>query len=245
MTQISEPNLSRDALFGGRIRVLQPSGGYRFSLDAVLLAHQARPRPGDKVLDLGTGCGIVPLILCHRHPDVTVWGVEIQAPLAELALRNATENRLHGRITILNRDLRRLDAAELPGPFDLVVANPPFRREDSGRVNPNAQRAVARHEIAATLEDVLGAARRLLRTAGRLVTVYTAERAVDMLAGMRAAGIEPKCLRAVHSTAPAPAKLILTEGVRGAQAGIAVSPPLFVRGPDGRYCEEVGAMFQA
>ena len=106
--------------------------GYRFSIDAVLLAYFADPRPGDKVLDLGTGCGIIPLILAYRQPNIAIYGVEVQTKLAELAVSNVRENQLEGRITVFCTDMKLLRPAMTAGPVDLVVCNPPFRRRGSG-----------------------------------------------------------------------------------------------------------------
>lgn len=235
---------SPDHLFEGRLRVHQPAGGYRFSIDAVLLAHQARPHPGDCVLDLGTGCGIIPLIMCYRHACVSVWAVEIQPALWELAARNIAANGLQERIKVLNADLRRLPAVDLPELFDLIVTNPPYRRLSSGRLNPDAQRAVARHELSARLEDVLSAAGRRLRPGGRFAAIYTTERLPEILAGMQSVAIEPKVLRPVYTKAQCNAKRVLIEGVKGGRGGITVATPLVIHGPDGEYSDEVAAMFR-
>lgn len=233
-----------DILFDGRLRVRQPRSGYRFSIDAILLAHQARLTAADTVLDLGTGCGIVPLILCYRFPQISVWAVEIQTELSDLASRNIIENELQNRITILNTDLRELQKSDLPDTFDWVVTNPPYRRANSGRLNPDQQRAVARHELSAKLEDVLSAASRRLTAGGRFVAIYTTERIPEMLAGMRAVGIEPKVQRMVHTRAQFNAKRVLIEGIKGARSGITIPPPLIVHGSDRKYTPEVAAMFQ-
>jgi tRNA1Val (adenine37-N6)-methyltransferase len=235
--------LTTDSLFNGSIRIKQYGSGYRFSLDAVLLAHHARPSPDHTVLDLGTGCGIIPLILAYRYPKIKVYGVEVQTALADIATLNIAENHMDDRITIYCRDLKRLKPDMTFGPVDLVVTNPPYRKVKSGRLNPDQQRAVAKHELKATLFDVVETARRMLRPSGRLVIIYAAERMVDIIIEMRSAGIEPKYIRMIHSSRKVAAKRILVEGKKGGRYGITIGPPLVIYRKDGIYSDEVQAMF--
>lgn len=236
-------NLTTDTFFNGRLQVKQHRNGYRFSIDAVLIAAHARPRPEDTVLDLGTGCGIIAMMLAYRNPQIKVRGIEIQPKLAELAALNVAENGMSKQIAIHCMDMKRVPLEMISGPADLVVSNPPFRKAESGRINPNRQRALARHEIKITLFDVVQTAQRLLRVAGRLVTVYPAERLTDVLMQMRTAAIEPKFVRMIHSDTPAEARLILVEGNKGGRPGIKIGPPLIVYNPDGSYTDEVQGMF--
>jgi len=236
--------LTIDNFFGGRIRVRQNRKGYRFSIDAVLLADCAGPRVRDKILDLGTGCGIIALILAYRHPQITVNAVELQPELADLAAANVRDNRLEDRISVLNTDFKLLTPTLTAGPVDLVVCNPPYRKPGSGRVNPDDQRAVARHELKAGVVDVVQTARRMLRTAGRFVTVYPAERVTDMLCQMRANNVEPKWMRTIQSSLPSAAKLVLIEGVKGAGPGLVIAPALILYNDRGEYTAEVNRMFE-
>lgn len=236
--------LTADTFFNGRIRVKQNRAGYRFSIDAVLIAGLTIPSPDDTVLDLGTGCGIIPLILAYRHPKIKVYGIEVQQQLADLAIINVEENRMKDRITIHCMDMKKLKHDMMSGPVDLVVSNPPYRKAESGRINPDQQRAVARHEIKATLSDVVETAQRMLRTAGRFVTVYPAERMADILIQMRSAGLEPKSLRTVHSDRHTDAKLIIVEGKKGGRPGLKIGSPVIIYRKDGSYTEEVQEMFK-
>ncbi|MBI9086830.1 MAG: tRNA1(Val) (adenine(37)-N6)-methyltransferase [Desulfobacterales bacterium] len=239
------PPISRDAFFNGRLRVKQLRDGYRFSIDAILLADAVRPGPGETVVDLGTGCGIIALILARRHPDIRVHAVEIQESLVRIAESNVRENGMAGRIAVLRQDMRSLNPSLIPQPVHWVVSNPPYGRIDAGRINPDASRALARHEIAVTLTDVVAAARRLLPLSGRLAMVYPAERLAELIDCMGAAGIAPKVLRMVHATPGSDARRVLVTGVRGGRSGIQVAPALYVHGPDGAYSAEVTAMFDA
>jgi len=233
-----------DTFFNGKIRVTQDRTGYRFSIDAVLLAHFADPRSGDKVLDLGTGCGIIPLMLAYRQPQIEIYGVDVQVELAELALTNVRENQLKERITVFCTDMKLLRPAMTAGPVDLVVCNPPFRRQGSGRINPDAQRAVARHEIKANLHDIIQTSHRMLRAAGRLVLIYTAGRLTDILFRMRADGIEPKFIRMIHSRQDTEAALVLIEGVKGGRPDLKIAPPLIIYDKNNDYTDEVESMFK-
>jgi len=235
--------LTTDSLFNGSIRVKQNRSGYRFSIDAVLLAQHAMPSPNDTVLDLGTGCGIIPLILAYRHPKIKIFGVEVQKDLSDIAVLNIAESRMEDRITIHCNDLRRLKQDMTSGPVELVVTNPPYRKLESGRLTPDHQRAVAKHEIKATLFDVVETAHRMLQTSGRFVIIYPAERMADIITQMRSAGIEPKYIRMIHSYRNKNAKRILVEGKKGGRHGLKIGPPLIIYRKNGSYSDETQTMF--
>jgi tRNA1Val (adenine37-N6)-methyltransferase len=235
--------VTQDSFFNGRLRLKQPRGGYRYSIDAVILAGAVHPKAGETVVDLGTGCGIIPLILAFRRPGIRIWGVELQAALAAVAEENVRENDMTSRVTVLCADMRDIPPERVGAPVDRVVANPPYRRGRSGRVNPDMQRALARHEIAITLPEVARAAGKLLKTGGRFSMICAADRTAELLSHMRAERIEPKRLRSVHSMDGQDARLVLVEGIRDGGPGMAVSPPLIVYDREGHYTEEVQAMF--
>jgi tRNA1Val (adenine37-N6)-methyltransferase len=236
-------SLTTDTFFNGCIQVKQNRSGYRFSIDAVLLAWHTGPRSDDTVLDLGTGCGIIPMILAYRYPGIKVYGIEVQADLADIAKLNIEENNLDHRIFIRCMDMKLLNHDITSGPVDLVVCNPPFRKVRSGKINPDHQRAVARHEIKTTLQDVINAAHSMLRTSGRFVIIYPAERITDILSQMRTTGIEPKWIRMIHSGKNTNAKLILIEGKKGGRPGLKIIPALIVYRGKGIYSDEIEKMF--
>ena len=233
-----------DALFEGRLKVLQKKCGYRFSIDAFLLARFAKPFPMDRIIDLGTGCGIIPLILTFRHKVKKVIGVEIQPSLADLARRNVALNRLSARIKIWEKDLKTLEEKNGRGTFDLVLSNPPYRKVGAGRVNPRLEKAVARHEITATLEDVIRTAGDLLKEKGRLIMIYPASRAADLIEQMRKFHLEPKRLQFVHSHPRDEARLLLLEGLKEGHAQVRVLPPLFLYDSMGKYTPEAQEIFR-
>lgn len=231
-----------DSLFRGRIKVLQKKKGYRFSVDAAILAHHVSLKPEDVAVDLGTGCGVIPLILSSRRASAHIYGIEIQKELAELASRNVRLNGLEGHITVVHADMRDFRAFLTPGSADVVFSNPPYRKLHSGRINPEAERAVARHEIKASLSDVLSAAEGLLKPSGRFFVIYLAERAVDLLSQMRAFNLEAKRLRWVHSRHDSGAKLVVVEGTKHGNPGLTVDAPLVIYRPNGEYTDEVKEM---
>jgi tRNA1Val (adenine37-N6)-methyltransferase len=182
--------------------------------------------------------------MAYRCPDITVTAVEVQEDLTHLAISNVESNHLQDRITVLGADMKAMKPDMTAGPVDLVVCNPPYHRPGSGRINPDHQRAVARHELKANLQDVIIAARRILKTSGRFVTIYTAERTADILCQMRTDRIEPKCFRSIHSEPGSEAKLILVEGIKGGNPGLKIAPPLVVYKQNGDYTDEVQRMFE-
>ena len=234
---------TEDTFFNGQMIVKQPRAGYRYSIDAVILAARVRPRPGDRVVDLGTGCGIIPLIIGFRHPGVKLYGVVIQPELVVSARATLKANRMEKRVEILPVDMRTLGLAAFSHPMDLVVSNPPFYRISAGRINPDSQRAIARHELKATLADVLKAAGRVLRTAGKFVCIYGSDRLVDLFAEMRTCRIEPKFVRLIHSRSGTEARLALVEGVKRGHGGLMIGPPLFIYREDGEYTDDIQQMF--
>lgn len=233
-----------DHFFNGNIVLNQPRSGYRFSIDAVILAHLAEPPAEGTVLDLGTGCGVVPIMMAYRNPGLRVIGVEIQPSLAAVAQENVVANGMSERVRILEKDMGCLALADIGGPVDLVVSNPPYRRLNSGRVNPHSQKAIARHEIKVDLETVLATARRALNLAGRFCVIYPAVRTVDLLAAMRAGGLEPKRLTMIHSTPGSPARLVAVTGIKAGGPELEVHPPLYLYHADGTYTRAARLMFR-
>ncbi|PID73398.1 MAG: methyltransferase [Desulfobacterales bacterium] len=233
--------ITEDTALGGRIRVRQFRSGYRFSIDAVLLAHEAARRPGESVVDLGTGCGIISLIIGYLRPQRRICGVEYDTGSVRLARENIKSNQMADRITILEGDIRRLRRQDL-GPDmtpDLLVSNPPFRPVNAGRINPDTRRAAARHELTLTLADLAAAARRLLNKNGRFLVIYPAWRCAELLAALSNQDLAPKRLRPVYSRPEArDARLLLVEAVRSGRPGLEFLRPLYLH--EGRTPDETG-----
>lgn len=222
------------------IRLYQRKRGYRFSVDSLLLHHFVNLRSAGSIVDLGSGSGIVGLLLAKKYPKAKVTLLELQRGLHELALRNIVINALEDRVEALNLDIRRLPAGLVQsGQFDLAVSNPPFRRPLSGLLNEEPERAVARHEIELSLGELLGAAASLVKAKGRFCLVYHPVRLSELMDGLRAVRLEPKRLRFVHGNEHAEAKMVLVEAVKGALMGIKVERPLFIYNGGGGYTDEM------
>ena len=234
---------SKDTFFDGQVVLQQPSDGYRHSIDPVLLVHFCCPNPNDRVLDLGTGNGIIPVILAYRYKNITISAVEIQPSLHQLAKENVAANHLQSRVTLHLGDIKQLSTVLPSKCFNLVVSNPPYIECRSGRVNPNRKKAIARHEIEITLKEVLFAAYTMLSPMGRFAIVYPASRLTDLLCFMRRCNLEPKRLRWIHGRADLDAKRVLIEGRKHGKPGLKVTPPLVIYKEDGTYTNEVNRMF--
>jgi len=234
-----------DALFDGRLLCRQPRDGYRFSVDAVLAAHFAQPAPGQRVLDLGCGCGVIGLILCFRHPDIVVAGLELQEVLADLAEDNARRNGFANRCTVLRGDVRAVGELLPPESVDLVVCNPPYGGRQTGRLNRDGQAASARHAVEGCLDDFVGAAAFAVKNRGQAVFVYPARRCNILLAALTARRLTPKRLLPVYSSPEAKrACLVLVEARKNGGEQIDILAPLFIR-QRGGYSPAMRACYEA
>lgn len=204
----------------------QPERGYRYSVDALLLADFAASRRARACLDLGTGSGVIAIRLLERGSVARALGIERDPELAACARHNALALGLGDRLEILEDDLRRARSRLGAGSFDLVVANPPFFSAGTGRPSPRPGRAAARHEGETTLADFAATARHALARAGRFCLILPAPRLFELASTLRPAGLEPKRLRLVHPAAGQPAKLVLCEARAAKPGGLVVEPPL-------------------
>jgi len=221
-------NETLDSFFDGRLKILQNKKGYRFSIDAVLLSQFVKIRKDEKVIDLGTGCGILPLLLSQKTKTSLLVGVEIQKSLAECAAKNVILNHLEDRLSILHQDFRQLKTSFPPGSFHVVVSNPPYRKYRTGRINPSEEKSIARHEIKATLHDLVSITSYLLPHKGRSYLIFPASRTADLLVALRNKDLEPKCVQFIHPHVGESAKFILVESIKSSGVGLKVIPPLIL-----------------
>lgn len=229
-----------DVLCNGRVRVIQKKDGYRLSIDPLLLANFVRLKKHETLLDIGTGCGIIPLYMSKRGCGNKLVGIEIQDELYDLALRNLELNRC-ANIEFLKGDVR--ERRKDLGGFQVVVSNPPYIKERTGRKSPGKSRLIARHESALDLDALLSAASSMLGTRGRLYLIYPAKRTGEVVHASKTMKLEPKRLRFVHSRAHEPAVLVLIECLKGGGAGLRVEPPLCIYEEDD-YTEEVRSYYE-
>ncbi|WP_339137754.1 MAG: tRNA1(Val) (adenine(37)-N6)-methyltransferase [Candidatus Electrothrix sp. GW3-4] len=240
------PPLTDDTLFNGRLICRQHRDGYRFSLDAVLLAHFCQPASRDRVLDLGTGCGVIGLVLSYRHPDIQITGLELQPALAELAQNNIRANNLQNRFTLQQGDLRKIKQHLPAESYEQVLTNPPYHKVGGGRLSKADECALARHELSADPDSVIAAAAYAVKNRGTVACIYPAERLATVIAAMTKKRLIPKRIQPVYSYPESKqARLVMIEAMKNGGEGLRLLPPLYIyQYPDGPYSAEVEKIYK-
>ncbi|MBE6601702.1 MAG: SAM-dependent methyltransferase [Ruminococcaceae bacterium] len=210
------------------LSLIQKKNGLTFGTDAYLLAAFARKTPSARAVDLGSGTGIIPLLLLSKNKIASGVAVEIQPAFVDLIERNAAINELGNRITPLCADIRTLSASTLGREVDLVTANPPYMRTDSGKRNVHDEKYVARHEVCGGIEDFCAAAARLLKHGGRFLTVWRPDRLSELFYALHEAKLAPKRMTVVYADTESEPCMVLTEAVKGASPAMRVTPPLIL-----------------
>ena len=248
---MSKTNIDKYILPGERLDDLQRNGFYLiqdpslfcFGMDAVLLADFARAGRKDRVLDMCTGNGVIPVLMAARGKGAAFTGIEYQEKSADLARRNAIINDLEEGFRVIRGDV--CEARELcPGEvFDVITCNPPYMAEGEGLVNPGDEKAWARHEIKCTFGDIAREAGALLREGGHIYLVHRPRRLVEIIGTLAGHGLEPKRLRFVHSFAQDKASMVLIDAVKGGGAQIITEAPLIIYESDGQYTKEIKELY--
>jgi len=227
-----------DELRAHGLRIIQPLNGYRFSLDPLLLCDFAGACPGGRVLDLGTGCGVIPLILAVMSPGASLVGVEVQETMAALAVRNVALNGFQERIGVVCDDVLNVRRRFSVSSFDLVTANPPYRKPGSGRISPKAGRDLARHESSAALADFLAAAKYLVKPSGGICIISHPSRLAECIHCSVELKLSLLRLRLVHGRSDAPATMFLAHFAKGRKGDTSLLAPLFIHNEQGGYSDE-------
>ncbi|WP_149466264.1 tRNA1(Val) (adenine(37)-N6)-methyltransferase [Paenibacillus antarcticus] len=227
-----------DDLLTHNLRIIQSDEVFSFSMDAVLLARFASIPPKGRVLDLCTGNGVVPLLLTSRT-KASIEGIEIQPRLADMARRSVALNGLEESVVIREGDLRELYKETGHGIYDAITVNPPYMPMNGSDIKLNEHQAIARHEIHCTLEEVLQACTRLVRTGGKVNMVHRPQRLGELMTLMRENRLEPKRIRFVHSRAGSEANMVLIEALRDGKPDVRILPPLIVYNEHNEYCQEL------
>lgn len=216
------------------------SDEHHFFTDTILLADFSKPLKRETAVDLGTGCGTIPLLWNRENPPKHTYAVEIQKNGADMAQRSVELNNFQDKITVINEDLRNLKGKLTFGSFDVVVCNPPYKPLGTGIVSQGVSHSIIRHESSCTIEDVVKTASSLLRFGGRFCLCLRPERLTDVLTAMRNNLLEPKKLRMVQQRKNKSPKLFLIEGRRGGKpGGLNVLPTLFIEDDEGDFSEEM------
>ncbi|MBQ3277967.1 MAG: methyltransferase [Clostridia bacterium] len=225
----------------GGLRLIQKKNGFRFGMDAVLLADFARINPGDTVADFGTGSGILPVLLAGRGKGRFYYAVDCQEDMCALAERNLAMNGLKGCVICM--DLARTDEGGLPRNLDAIVSNPPYAEPNAALASPSAAKATARNQSGDTMDGFLGAAFRALKGRGRLSMIYPAPSMLRLMSRMQEHHLEPKRFRLVYPSESKNANLVLVEAVKDAKPGLHPMPPLIIRGQDGDLTNELKSIY--
>ncbi|MFW2366604.1 MAG: tRNA1(Val) (adenine(37)-N6)-methyltransferase [Desulforhopalus sp.] len=225
-------HLSQDSLFDGALVCHQHRKGYRFSIDAVLIAHFVTVRRNDRILDLGCGCGIIGLILLYRYQKVIreILGVELQDALAKLAMKNIQENGFTDKAVVLHDDIRNMTKLIVPESFDTIVCNPPFYSPESGRNNEDDETKTARHQLAGGLDDFLKAAAFAVKNRGSAYFIYPADQTSEFIHSAKQNRLETKKIQLIYSypETNSHAKLAMFHCVKNGGAGVKISMPFFI-----------------
>lgn len=222
------------------LKIIQNKNEFCFGMDSVLLSDFAKEiKKGSKIADLGTGTGILPILLCAKTQNTKIVGIEIQKEMAEMANKSVLLNDLQARIEIICEDIKNLKEKYEKGSFDAIVTNPPYKKQGTGKINENDNKLISRHEITANLEDFILVASYLLKDQGSFYMVHRPERLTDILVTLRNYKLEPKILRMVYPNQEKEPNLVLIKAVKNAKPFLKVEKPLFVYKKDDEYTEEI------
>lgn len=237
--ELKENERIDDLEFKG-LKIIQNEKGFCFGMDSVLLSDFAKNMKNNStVLDLGTGTGIIPILLCGKTNLKKVVGIEIQQDVANMAKRSSQLNNLQERFEVVNTNIIDLKNIYEKQSFDVIVTNPPYKKENTGITNENEAKLISRHEITANLEDFISISKDLLKDKGEFYMVHRPERLVDILSLMRKYKIEAKILKFVSPNKNKEPNLILIKGIKNANSFLKVEKNLYVYNEDGKYTDEI------
>lgn len=228
------------------LKIIQNTKGFCFGIDSVILSDFAKNiKKGSKVVDLGTGTGIIGLLLCKKTELKEIVGVEIQKEVAEMANRSIKLNKLEDKFKILNTDINKIFEDKLleKNKFDVVVMNPPYKEKGTGKINEVDSKIISRHEVKATLSDFIKVASNLLKDKGEIYIVHKPERMPDIIQKMRENKIEPKEIKTVYSNKKTEASLILIKGIKGANKFFKILEPLYIYEENEEYTKEIKEIY--
>lgn len=220
-------------------RIIQKKKGFCFGMDAVLLSGFAQVKEGEVAVDLGTGTGIIPILLEAKTKGKHFTGLEIQEEVAEMAGRSVRLNQLENRVDIVRGDIKEASRLFGKASFDVVTSNPPYMNDNHGLKNPELPKAIARHEVFCTLDDVCREASLLLKSGGRFYMVHRPHRLVEIITALKTYKLEPKRMKLVHPFVDKEANMVLIEAVRGGRSMMKVEAPIIVYKEPGVYTQEI------
>lgn len=240
-----EENERIDDLQYKGLKIIQNINGFCFGVDSVLLANFAKKiKKNSIVVDIGTGTGIIGLLLCKKTELKKIYGIEIQEDVAKMAKKSVELNKLQEKMEILNCNINNIFEILQPNTIDCIVTNPPYKKIGTGAKSEDEKQMISRHEVKCTLEDVIEKSSKLLNDKGEFYMVHRAERLVDIMCLMRKYRVEPKNIRFVHSKLGEKPKLILIKGIKFANEFLKVEEPLVIFNEDGSYTDEILKIYE-
>lgn len=240
MEVILKDNERIDDLQLNNLKIIQNKDGFCFGIDAVLLSDFAKDiRNNSKVLDLGTGTGIVSILLCEKTKLSKIYGIDIQKDVCDMASRSIRLNKLENKFEIINTNIKNLNETFEDNSFDAIVSNPPYKKDNTGLKNESETKLISRHEITASLEDFISVSSKLLKNNGNIYMVHRPERLSDLFYLLKKYNLEPKKLRLVQSYTNSKPKLILVKATKNAKSFLNIEEPLIIYNKDGSYTDEI------
>lgn len=228
-----------DDLQRNGLKIIQKTDGFCFGMDAVLLSSFANVKRGENVLDMGTGTGIIPLLLSAKTEGKHFTALEIQDEIAKMAARSVAMNHLEEKIEIVNGDIKEASRIFGAASFDVVTTNPPYMNDAHGLKNPTEVKAISRHEVLCTLEDVVREGAKVLKSGGRMYMVHRPHRLIEIIAAMKQYKMEPKRMCMVHPFKDKEANMVLIEAVKGGGSWLKMEAPIIVYKEPGIYTDEI------
>ena len=235
---------SADNSVGSKIKISQPEQGYRFSIDPFILAAHVKGIENQKVIDIGCGCGIIPLILSLKSSALKITGIEIQKELYACAKKNIITNKLENRINIIHEDIKNIHTSDIDGKADIIVSNPPYKKKGSGRLNPDSQKAIARHEITLDIDMLFRCSKELLTEKGRIYIIFPTQRLSDLFLTMERYTFFPEFIRFVHTKKDSTAKRVILSAGKNSNKPCEIRPPFYINENENKFSREYLSIFK-
>ncbi len=241
--ELSENEKIEDLQFKN-LKIIQNKKGFCFGIDSILLSDFSKKiKENARVLDLGTGTGIIATLLCEKTKLKNIVGIDIQKEVCDMSKKSIKLNKLENKFKIINEDILNLTKIFEKNSFDVIVTNPPYKKKGTGIKSEEEKKIISRHETTATLEDFIEVSQKLLKDKGEFYMVHRPERLVDILTAMRSYKIEPKIIKFVYSNKNSEPKLILIKGIKNAKTFLKIEKNLYIYDDDGHYTDDINKIY--
>lgn len=232
-----------DGFFTHELNISQPANGYRFSVDSLILAAQIHPKGNEKVMDIGCGCGIISLLLAYRYPDIQITGIEIDEELCHWAKQNVLNNGFEN-VRIQQCDIQTFQIEEKEAKADIIVSNPPYKKIGTGRLNPNRQKTMARHEISLNIHQLIQCSSHLIKDQGLLCIIFPFDRMNDLTLALGLHDFFLESIRYIHIKPETKAWRVIVRAIKNGAEQTSSPPPLYIYTKEDKYTEEYLSLFR-